>query len=159
MLWIASPQHEINMTASIAVTNLTVNLQMSVTGRASPISSSAIYQSFYKITLCLENKKIAVKTRNTMEGRKVDQLIRLQLNIYEIPKSSNILLNGTEQYKSHSTCSSRKSVGWGAIFCLLCQSWDNFRFTSLKYLLLFRTYNAWNRLFVHKNAWLPFGLL
>ena len=98
MLWIASPQHEINMTASIAVTNLTVNLQMSVTGRASPISSSAIYQSFYKITLCLENKKIAVKTRNTMEGRKVDQLIRLQLNIYEIPKSSNILLNGTEQY-------------------------------------------------------------
>ena len=33
-----------------------------------------------------------------MEGRKVDQLIRLQLNIYEIPKSSNILLNGTEQY-------------------------------------------------------------
>ena len=97
MLWIASPQHEINMTASI-VTNLIVNLQMSVIGRASPISSSAIYQSFYKITLCLENKKIAVKTRNTMEGRKVDQLIRLQLNKYEIPKSSNILLNGTEQY-------------------------------------------------------------
>ena len=28
MLWIASPQREINMTASI-VTNLTVNLQMS----------------------------------------------------------------------------------------------------------------------------------
>ena len=27
--------------------------------------------------MCLEKKKIAVKTKNDMEGRKVDQLIKL----------------------------------------------------------------------------------
>ena len=53
--------------------------------------SSASYLSFYKITMRLEKKKIAMKTRNDMEGRRVDQLINCNNNIHEIPKSSNIL--------------------------------------------------------------------
>ena len=53
--------------------------------------SSASYLSFYKITMCLEKKKISMKTRNDMEGRRVDQLINCNNSIHEIPKSSNIL--------------------------------------------------------------------
>ena len=68
MLWIASLQYEMNMTASI-VTNLTVNLQM-----------SRDRESFPNFFLC-HMIKVFIKSLCA------------------------------EQYKCHSTCSSRKSVG------------------------------------------------
>ena len=63
MLLIASPQHEMNMITSTVI-NLTIDLQMSCDmGEFSHFLSLLYMNFFYKITTCLEKKKIAIKTK------------------------------------------------------------------------------------------------